>query len=165
MTKLILWIFTITLLVGVQSDNKIKMEKIIFHTSMCFGNCPIYHLEVDQNKTFKLYAEKVYKDPTNFKSQEMDSSKTGYFVGNLDDVTYNKLITELNSVGLDSLKFDGPNCCDAQIKTLIVYYNGKRKYLKSMFPPQKAGNLISILYEICKSEKGQRTSKQFTIES
>jgi len=165
MTKIILWIFTTTLLLSVQSDNPIKLEKIIFHTSMCLGNCPIYHLEVDQNKTFKLYAEKVYKDPTNFKSQEMDSSKVGYFVGKLDAETYTKLITELNSVGLDSLKFDGPNCCDAQIKTLIVYYNGKRKYLKSMFPPQKASNLISILYEICKSGKGQRTSKQFTIES
>ena len=154
-----------TLLVGIQSDDKIKFEKIIFHNSMCFGTCPIYHLEVDQNKTFKLYAERVYKDPTNFNSQKIDSTKTGYFVGKLDDATYYKLITELNSIGLDTLHFEGPNCCDVSIKTLIIYYNGKRKYLKSMFPPQKATNLISILYEICSSEKRQRTSKQFTIES
>ena len=42
---------SILLLSGCYRKGKpIKFEKIIFHTSMCFGDCPIYHLEVDSNK-------------------------------------------------------------------------------------------------------------------
>jgi hypothetical protein len=146
-----------------QANKKIKLEKIIFHTSECFGACPTYHLQVDGDKSLKLYAERVYRKDKGF-SREQDTARTGYFTGSVSDTTFNKLLQELETVGLDTLEFEGPNCCDGSLKTIIVYYNGKRKFLKAMFPPEKAHPLIAVLYEICGNSKLQRTQKKFEIE-
>ncbi len=154
---------TITVIGYGQSKKTFQLEKIIFHTSMCYGYCPSYHLQVDKDKKINLFAEQVYKN-VRYQSYEPDTTKTGYFTGIVADTTFNKLTNELQKIGLDSLEFDGATCCDGSIKTIIVYYNGKRKYLKSMFPPVKAGKLISILYEICETSKLQRTDERFKIE-
>ncbi|MFN8282072.1 MAG: DUF6438 domain-containing protein [Chitinophagales bacterium] len=144
-------------------DKKIQLEKIIFHTSICFGSCPTYHLQVDKDKNIKLYAEHVYKTGGRF--YEDDSTKTGYFIGKADDSTFDKLINELNTIGLDSLQFRKANCCDGSIKTIIVYYNGKRKFMKSMFPPEEANELIDILYDICHTKSLKRSAEEFEVES
>jgi hypothetical protein len=73
------------------------------------------------------------------------------------------LITLLQICDIDKLKFDGPDCCDLPIRTIIVYYNGKRKYLRAMFPPERAENLINYLYNICEYSKLQ-VSNIFNIE-
>lgn len=143
--------------------SKLKLEKIIFHTSECFGVCPTYHLEVDGDKSLKLYAERVYKKDKGF-SMETDTARTGYFTGSVQDTTFQKLMNELETIGLDSLEFDGRSCCDGSLKTIIVYYNGKRKFLRSMFPPDKADQLIAILYEISETSPLQRTGEKFEIE-
>lgn len=137
----------------------IKLEKIIFHTSMCFGNCPVYHLEVDNNKNIKLSNVVNIKKATDFKVIEVNN-----FIGKADDSTFNKLINELNTIGLDSLQFGKAMCCDGSIKTIIVYYNGKRKFMKSMFPPENADKLIDILYDICRTKSLKRTDEEFEVE-
>ncbi len=147
-----------------QSDKNVKLDKIIFHTSMCFGTCPTFHLQVDNNREVKLYAEEVYKNPNEFSSFEIDTTKTGYFIGIVADTIFRKLTNELNDLGLDTLEFDGASCCDGSLITIIVYYNGKRKFLKSMFPPYKAHKLIGTLYDICETSKLTRTTEKFNIE-
>jgi len=146
-----------------QNDRTINLEKIIFHTSVCYGSCPTYHLQVDSNKRIKLFAEQVFKNDPHI-TFELDSSKMGYFIGIVSDTTYNKLTNNLQNVGLKTLEFDGANCCDASIKTIIIYYDKRRKYLQSMFPPEKANKLISTLYEICETSKLERTNEKFEIE-
>lgn len=138
-------------------------EKIIFHTSECFGTCPTYHLEIDSDKRVKLYAEKVYKDKIG-RSYEIDSTKVGYFTGFAKDSIFLALNKETKSIGLENIEFDGVSCCDGSLKTIIVYYDGKKKILQSMFPPEEANNLIKILYEICDKSELERTTK-FTIEN
>ncbi|MDB5228068.1 MAG: hypothetical protein JWN78_2261 [Bacteroidota bacterium] len=133
---------------------------IIFHTSACFGYCPVYHLQVNNDKTARLFAEVVYKNA----STEIDSSETGYFVGSVSDTLFNKLKIELAKIDLDNLNFDGQDCCDAPIITIIVYYDGKRKFLRSMFPPAIADNLISVLNQICVEGNFTRTSETFHLE-
>jgi hypothetical protein len=154
--------FVITTILGCgHTDKKIKLDKIIFHTSRCFGFCPTYHLQVDDKKEVKLYSEQVYKN----RSIETDKTKTGYFVGVLSDTTFNKLTNELSVIGLDTLEFDGSSCCDGSEITIIVYYNGKRKFLKAMFPPDKADKLIGILYDICETSNLTRVTQKFDIEN
>jgi hypothetical protein len=166
MIRIILTAFVISTFFGcAQSDKKVNLEKIIFHTSMCFGTCPTYHLQVDNNKNVKLYAEQVYKNPRDISSYENDTEKMGYFVGKISDTTFNKLTNELSEIGLDTLKFDDVNCCDGSLITIIVYYNGKRKFLKSMFPPEKSNTLISTLYDICKPSNLTKTTGKFIIEN
>lgn len=144
------------------SARKLKWNKVTFHTSGCFGTCPVYHLEVKSDHSYRLYKEVVYKK--NF-SYEQDDLKTGYFSGHLSDSTFKKLDRTLANVGLDSLEFDGETCCDGSLITIIADYNGKRKFMKSMFPPSNAEPLISCLYEICSTEKVTRSKSSFTIEN
>lgn len=144
---------------------KAGFEKVIFHTSGCFGTCPTYHLEINNNKQARLHAEQVYKQHAyRLHGFESDTAKVGNFEGLLSDSLFNKLAGELNTIGLDSLSFDGATCCDGSVITIIVYYDGKRKFLKSMFPPEKANNLIHYLYEACTSKQLKRVNGKFEIE-
>lgn len=145
------------------SQPKPAFEKILFHTSGCFGTCPTYHLQVDSTKNVKLFAESVFKQDSVI-SYVPDTAKTGYFTGRADDSTFSRLNHEMETIGLDSLQFEGENCCDGSIITIIIYYQGKRKFLQSMFPPHKAKNLISILYSICENSTLYRTNERFDIE-
>lgn len=140
-----------------------SFEKIIFDTTGCFGFCPTYHLEVNNSKKIKLFAEKVYKREEGFPFKE-DSLKMGHFKGVVDDSTFALLDKELKTIGLDKLNFDGPNCCDGSTITIIVYYQGKKKVLTSMFPPQEAQRLIDILYQICEESSLIPSDKEFIIE-
>lgn len=170
MTKTFYILTILILLIGCgQMDNKQKekkhsFEKIIFHTTGCFGTCPTYHLQLDSNKQIKLFAETVYKDDKDFPF-EKDTVKTGYFNGVADDSTFTLLDTEIKNIGLDTLEFDGVSCCDGSLVTIIVYYDGKRKFLKSMFPPDRARKLIGILYDICEKSILTRTTQKFEIEN
>lgn len=147
-----------------QQAQQVSFEKIIFHTTKCNGACAVYHLQVDANKSLKLFAEKVYKTDKGI-SLAHDSTKTGYFTGMVSDTVFAHLEHELKTIELDNLEFNGISCCDGSLITIIVYYNGKRKILKSMYPPAKANKLIGILYDICgKSILVKKTSK-FVIEN
>ena len=147
-----------------QDNNKIKLEKIIYHTSSCFGNCPTYHLEILKNGTTKIYAEKVYEKGLPLVSSE-DSTKSGYFKGKLSLKSITELVNVITDIGVENLKFDSSTCCDGSVKTIIIYYNGRRKYLKSMFPPENSERLIKYLNEICTENKLTKTNKKFKIEN
>lgn len=148
-----------------QTDKTVKLEKIIFHASSCFGTCPIYHLQLNRDKSFKLYAEEVYKDDAEQFTMNFDTSKTGYFTGQASDTTFNNLTTELKNIGLDTINFSGPMYTDGPEITLIVYYNEKRQFLRSSHPTIKTDKLISILYQICETSKLTRTTEEFIIEN
>lgn len=156
---LLLSLFSILLSSCKSAKNDLQFDKIIYHTSACFGFCPVVHLEVNANKTVRLHAEKMYS-----KAGGVAESRIGYFNGTVNDTTYNKLIKELRLIGLDTLKFDGPDCCDGATKTIIVYYNGKRKYLRAMFPPDHAFSLISVLNDIYSTGKFTRSEAEFKLE-
>lgn len=141
-----------------------KFEKIIFHTSACFGDCPIYHLEVKNDKKVKLITEKSFRN-SKLKLNEPENRIPNYRIGTLNDTMFNQLATELNTIGLESLEFDGATCCDRPLITIIVYYNGKRKLLQSTFPPDKADRLIEILYEVSKCNDYQKSNDAFSIET
>jgi hypothetical protein len=78
---------------------------------------------------------------------------------------FNKLQGLLQNANMDSLKFPNITCCDGVITTIIVYYNGKRKYFKSMTPPTEANNLIKYLKSVGENKKLERTNVTKNIEN
>jgi len=143
-------------------DTTIKFEKLIFHTSFCFGDCPTYHLEINSKKGIKLYAEEVFKEK-DFLTR--DKSKEGYFTGQLSESKFSKLIDLIRTCNLKTLELDSNNCCDGSLKTFIFYYNGQRKYYQTMFEHPIIGKLVDFLYNICEmSSKLKRTTTKFEIE-
>jgi hypothetical protein len=165
MRLITIFIISVLCFIGSRKPEKIRLERIVFHTSRCFGSCPAYHSQIDSNKTFHLFAEYVSNTPdiaTNLFNP--DSSKMGYFTGRVSDTRYTELESELQIIGLDNLQFDGVDCCDGSIKTIIIYYNGKRKALRSMRPPREADKLISLLRYITESTSTHRTNQKFEIE-
>ena len=162
----ILFLFSCTEKTKPVSTVQIKrapFSKIIFHTSSCFGCCSVYHLEVDSDKTFKLYAEKVYKKDAMLMS-DTDSSLAGYYKGIVNDTTFNELTKQIQTIGIDTLDFGNSLCCDGSTITLIIYHDGKRKFLQSMTVPEPACKVTSPLFEICEKGKMEKTNKKFTIE-
>jgi len=83
----------------------------------------------------------------------------------INHTTFAILDKELRTIGLDRLEFDGTSCCDGSLITIIVYYEGKRKFLQSMFLQDKANKLIAILYDICEKSTLIRTTQIFDIEN
>ncbi|HEY0092275.1 MAG TPA: DUF6438 domain-containing protein [Flavobacterium sp.] len=161
MKKSALLLFAIMLAFGCASKKEAdKFEKVVFHTSRCFGDCPVYHLQVNNDKTFLLSKEESVRSAKQ-SAMGTGQSETDYFKGKVRDEDYSLLLSELEKT--DSLKFKGENCCDAPLRTIISYYNGKRKYVQTMFPPEKAKPLIEVLMRICKSENLTPTEK-FVLE-
>lgn len=141
-------------------DASIKFDKIIFHTTECYGTCPVYHLQVDKSKQLKLNAEVVCKQ----NGFQTDTTSQGYFIGQLSDTTFEKLIKAIQTCNLKTLKMNNVLCCDGSVSTIIVYFSGQRKYFKTMFPPTIANELIRTLYDICKEGGLTKTFDKFKIE-
>jgi hypothetical protein len=160
MKKIALIGIALALLSCKPAQDGFKFEKITYHSGPCFGACPSYHLEIRNDKTVLLKGDSLY----NKRMGNRDMSKVGYFTAKVVDSSYTKLVNALRNIGLDTLKFKGPNCCDAPMKTLIVYYNGKRKYLHAMFPPDHAHGLIATLNDIYSKTRFEPTARGFDIE-
>ncbi len=141
-------------------DKSIVFEKIIYHTTSCFGSCPTIDLEIRNDKSLYLKGE-FYKDNSMF---ETDSIKSGQFIGKLNDTLYDELIDILQTCNLKTLSFPEIHGYDAPMRTLIIYYNGQRKYLKSMFPPTIADKLINFLYLVNTKVKLTKTNEKRTLE-
>lgn len=123
-----------------------------------FGTCPSIDLEIDSSK--RLFVNREY-----YKTKgKIEKRFSGQFSGFLGQPQYSKLIELLQDCYLDTLEFPNVTCCDRPVITIIVYYNGQRKYLKSMTPPERAKELISFLKEIGNDKSLIKTNEKRTIE-
>jgi hypothetical protein len=141
-----------------QTVDKIQLDKIIFHSSRCNGTCPSIDLEIDSSKNIFVNRE-YYKSKSN-----IDIRFSGLFTGSLNPANYTMLIVLLQNCNLDTLKFPDITCCDGIITTIIIYYNGQRKYLKSMTPPEAANQLILFLNAIGNDKKLVKADEIKSIE-
>ncbi|MDC3253537.1 DUF6438 domain-containing protein [bacterium] len=144
-------------------NTDIEFEKITFHTTSCFGKCPVYHLEVNMLGEAKLQIERIYKK-NKTRGHETDTMRAGYYLGNISEDDLKHLKLSIQTCNLDNLKFDGYLCCDGSVKTIIVNYSGKRRYLKDMFPPRIADNLINQLEQIAENNNFTKTDIKFELE-
>ena len=141
-----------------QSVSKVHFTKIIFHSSRCNGACPKIDLEIDSSKNVFVSRE-YYKTKS-----DIYKHFSGQFIGTLDESKYVKLTELLQNCKLDALTFPDITCCDGVITTIIIYYNGQRKYLKSMTPPNIANDLILFLNTIGNDKKLVKANETKGIE-
>jgi len=134
------------------------LTKIIFHSSRCYGTCTTIDLEIDSNKN--IFVNRAYYKTIS----KIDKRFSGRFSGILEQAKYNKLIELLQNCDLDTLQFPDITWFDAPITTLIVYYNGQRKYFKSMTPPKVVNELILFLKAISNDKKLIKTDETRTLE-
>lgn len=141
----------------------VNFEKITFHSSQCFGNCPVINLQVNKDKSLYLSKQENIRMRKVAGTENTEENKElEYFKGTVSEKLYSELLAELAKT--DTVSFKGQNCCDAPLKTFTAYYNGKRKHVVTMFPPQEAENLISVLYKISKLGNLTKTTEKFEIE-
>ncbi len=136
-----------------------KFSKLIYHLSRCNGTCPSMDLEIDNNKAVYVNRE-FYKTKST-----IDSAGSGRFKGTLSQEQYNKLIDVLKKSNLDSLNFTPVGITDVSETTIIVYYNGKRKYLHSARPAPEANELITFIKSIGNDKNLERTTEVKELET
>ena len=136
-----------------------KLSKLVYHASRCNGSCPSIDLEIDSSKAVYVNRE-FYKTKS-----EMDSANSGRFKGTLTQEQDIKLMEVLKKSNLDSLEFAPVGITDVSETTIIIYYNGKRKYLKSARPPAAANDLITLLKLIAGDKGLQRTDEVKELEN
>ena len=154
-----------TIILGCASQkNNMVFEKLVYNSSMCFGDCPVIHFQVNNDKTLLLSMMKISRMSRQAAGDySIEKEEFKYYKGKVSDDLYNQLLAEL--VTTDTVNLEGPNCCDASMKTMIAYYNGKRKYVKTMFPSAEGKNLFSILQKISESENLTETSEKIDFET
>lgn len=95
-----------------------KIEKIEFSTTMCFGTCPVFELEIKSDRTAKYHAIQY-------------NNETGKFKTIIDPANFELIISLLNYIDFPNLKDDyNVNWTDDQTCILtITYDNGKKKII------------------------------------
>lgn len=116
-------------------DPSIAFEKLVFRTTDCLGECPVINFQLDKDRNI-MYSGYSYKD----------STLTGDFSGTISEQDMDKLLQQLKNCQLQTLRWRRWRCCDAPIVTLIIYFNGQRKYLQSMVMPRISDDLVDFLY-------------------
>jgi hypothetical protein len=137
---------------------KINLEKIIFHSSGFNGYTPKIDLIIDSSRSI-FVAREFY-----IKRKPVEKHYSGYFKGRINGNDFIKLTDLLEDCNIDTLKFPVKNCCDQIVTTIIIYYNGQRKYFRSMETPPSADKLILFLNNLGVNKKLKKTKEIESLE-
>ncbi len=140
------------------ADRTIAFERLIYHSTACFGWCPILDIAIDNSRNVYMKA-KVFTP-----AMATDTLRSGTFAGKLNENKYRELVQLLQTCNLRNLEFPEVIGADAPETTLIIYFNGQQKYLRSMFPPLIAQQLISFLHTLHKNVSLPRTTEVRVLE-
>ena len=110
-----------------QDENNIK--KIQFSTSGCFGECPVFNLDLNKNDVSKFHAEWYnFKKSKNIKFKKEDKK----FKTIISKIDFQQIEDILNYINFSELSKDySVNWTDDQTSTLtIIYDDGKIKSIR-----------------------------------
>jgi hypothetical protein len=138
-------------------DSSFKFEQITYHVSDCEGDCQAKHLRINAKGDVFLLRETA----DIFKKKPL---KSGSFYAKLSTPELENLVRILKSSNLQSINSDNVDCCDFQTITLIVYFNGQKKYYKSTNPPPAMNSLINKLNEISENSIFLESHKKYIFE-
>lgn len=141
------------------SVEMMEFDRIIFHSSTCFGSCPQLSIEVNRDGSTKLkrqfFTDKV--EPIN--------GRSGEFKGHISKTSLDELMLELSHSNYETLSFPNVDCCDAPIITIIIYAKGKRVYLHSMLPSKEAADLIKYLTQLATDVELPKATEKLEFEN
>lgn len=113
----------------------IKLEKIVFSSTNCYGACPALSLEIDNNKQMKFIGS-------------FYAIKTGPHTATLSEEQYTELLKILAISNLDKLEKAGRLNIDLPTYGVEVHYNHKIRYLQTSFIPLIADKLVRYLRDL-----------------
>jgi hypothetical protein len=137
----------------------------LYLCTKCFGTCPEYHLELNQKREIKLYIEKIYNKRT------LDTLKTGYYRGKLDDETYSELISLIEKIDIKKSGIIEPireqntiTLKEGSQLSLTLYVKNQRKPMIYIYPEGHWKKLMSFVYKVSNLEYLTKTSEKLQIE-
>jgi hypothetical protein len=132
----------------------LNLDKIFFHSSECFGSCPLIDFEINSTGFVK------YK----FGGWAADSSKRGHFIGQMPDSIYKHFKKALENCQMETLRWNNVTCCDGVVVTLIIYFNDERKYIRSMLSSVVTNDLLNFFYTLNTKMEFTKTDQKFYME-
>jgi hypothetical protein len=116
---------------------KIQINKIVFGSGGCFGECPMFALEINSDLEVKYRGV-------------MFVENTGFYRGKVSKEFWNELELKLNNMNF--LKYDSAyfNSADSQSSEIYIYYSdNKCKLIQGMRPdiPRSLDKFYSWLTE------------------
>ncbi|MCU7613370.1 DUF6438 domain-containing protein [Chryseobacterium sp. GMJ5] len=145
-----------------------KFDKVIYKTTSCFGTRPTYYLEINSDRSFKLFAEQVFIKNTSIFAFKLDSAKMGYFKGQLDDLTFHNLNYKIQKISNPNYKYYiNEIIIDTPKVTLIVQKGGDKICYETFNPPSDFQNdIINFFNKICsaKLEKGDKFKTDYKFD-
>ncbi|MBW4891374.1 hypothetical protein KXQ82_16720 [Mucilaginibacter sp. HMF5004] len=144
----------------------IKFEKILFHSTTCYGPCIPMSIRIDNDKTMKYIRE---RDPRqhnipNMSENEKLNALEGSFTGMLSPKLYNSLISILKMSELDKLRANTDRNIDLPTYTLEIWYNHKVWAINSMTMPLAIGPLFNYLMDLPQKIKLERAATDFDVQ-
>lgn len=118
-------------------DSTIVFEKLLYNATPAWFS-PAVTLKLDNRRNLSLSITNAYP-PSN------GELPTGNYTAVLDDSTYRQFIETLQRSSIKSLRFGTQEVNDSPEITLDIYFNGKRKYLKSTDVPTLGKDLPVFL--------------------
>jgi hypothetical protein len=155
---------------GYNVDHSIQFEKLVYTTTSCRGDCPEFYMEIDNRKNvyldglFFVY-EKIIPDTIHGLTKAhpdllLDTARSGYFVGVLDDTLYNQLILLLKTSHLKTVKVPRSMVSDGPNETLTIFFSGQQKYFATHDFPTVLSSLVGYLYSLNTKVNWVRTEKK-----
>lgn len=126
-----------------------KVEKIEYHTTKCYGSCPVFSLVINSDQTARWTAEK----------NNMINNKEviGSFKAEINQEVYSNIVNLLNYIDFESLDDNyAISMSDNPTSTLIVTYDhGKVKTIEDYGLDGTLGlrNLYQILFDLRLNQK------------
>jgi len=135
-------------------DKFIRWEKIIFHSSHCYGLCPDYSLQIERDGQIKL---------TN-RGSSFKPALNDHYQGILSTDQLDNLNRLLSLSHLNTLQWAPRLCCDGPVYSIILYYNNKRLYLHAMWTPVVSRKLVNFLEAQFRNKSLEKVDSVFSYE-
>jgi len=142
-------------------DTTIFFQKIVFHTTGCYGACPIIDLEINKEREIYLNGT-FFKD---FSMFDIDSTLSGQFKGVIDESLASRLTFLLQTCSLKNLKVNENLEPEMAVTSLIIYFNDEKRAFKFNTTPAILTELIDFLTLINQEVNLTRTNKRRVLET
>ena len=106
------------LLTNCKSSSNETISKVVFENGPCFGNCPVFYLEIDSSCKAKLFVEAAYTNDDEIYEYKQDTNRLGFFQASISKEEWQKILLQLKIYPWDKKN-----------KTLIVTHTTHRNLL------------------------------------
>jgi hypothetical protein len=148
----ILFSLTILNLLSCQSDKTIQkrnneINRIYFATGGCFGECPVFAMEIDSTLTYKFNGIKY-------------TNKQGFYIGKVTQEFWDTLNIKFERINFKQLDSSYEQTLDDVSTETIIYYGKNRKHIRGQEAslPENVRDVYKWLMESYKTIELKQTT-------